>query len=128
MLRIMLPGVIFYGLYGITNAFQQANQNFLFPAVANIPANLAVVLGITFFAATAGIYAAAIATLLSTVLLIVVQWPGLKRCGYRFVIPRLMHADAKLLLLLLVPVMLVTIINSITNFTNSGVGFVARTR
>lgn len=84
--RFMMPIILLSGWLGLFCAIQEAHQRFFYSAFGNIPMNIVIVLMVIFLSAKYGVFVAGLATTVATAVQVVIQVPGLVKCGY---IPRL---------------------------------------
>ncbi len=79
LLRVILPSVVIFGLSGLIMGILNANQVFLFPALAPSMYSVGIILGVIFLSPTIGIFGLAWGTVLGAALHLVVQIPSLIR-------------------------------------------------
>lgn len=79
--RIMLLSPVFFCLSGILSGILQARHHFLFPAVAPLLYNLAIIIGTLLLSGPLGIVGPAVGVAVGSALHLVVQVPALRRSG-----------------------------------------------
>jgi len=84
LMRIMLLTPIIFGLSGISMAILNAHQHFLLPAIAPALYNLAIIAAALFLTPSLGIYGLAVGVVAGALLHLLVQWPALRRKGWRY--------------------------------------------
>ncbi|MEI8131641.1 MAG: murein biosynthesis integral membrane protein MurJ [Leptolinea sp.] len=77
LLRIILPSVVIFGLSGLVMGILNANQIFLFPALAPSMYSAGIIFGVLFLSPQMGIYSLAWGTVLGAALHFIVQLPAL---------------------------------------------------
>jgi putative peptidoglycan lipid II flippase len=85
LLRIILPSVVIFGISGLLMGILNANQVFLFPALAPSMYSLGIIFGVLVLSPHMGIFGLAWGTVLGAALHMLVQLPSLFRLkfGYR---------------------------------------------
>lgn len=81
--KIILPAVIFIGITYIFMGFLQSNEEFFIPALINVPNNI-IVITVLSFSGFFGIYGLAFATLLGYLFQSLIQYPFVRKKGYRY--------------------------------------------
>lgn len=81
LVRIMMPGLLFMGLSGLSGGILNLKKNFFIPAIVAFPNNLVIIFVVIFMGARFGIYALAWATLLGFALQFFVQVPAVAALG-----------------------------------------------
>jgi putative peptidoglycan lipid II flippase len=84
LMRLNLIATLIFSISGLVMAGLQANQHFLFPALAPILYNVGQLLGIIFLVPRLGVHGLVYGTLLGAVLHLLIQIPGLVRYGFRW--------------------------------------------
>lgn len=119
LLRMTMPIVLFFSLLGLVNAIQQAQNMFLYPALIGLPANLVIIGAVVLFADSFGIKAAAAGSVFAVLIQVIIQWPGLRKCGYS---PALAfdyrHPGVKKMLFLIGPIILSTAATQVNLFVD----------
>ena len=107
LVRIMLPGLMFMGLSGLSSGILNLKKNFFIPAIVAFPNNLVIIFAAIFLGAYFGIYALAWATLIGFALQFLVQVPAVAAHGV-FKPHQLLwrHPGLKKMAILLPPVIL----------------------
>ncbi|NLP37445.1 MAG: murein biosynthesis integral membrane protein MurJ [Firmicutes bacterium] len=107
LVRIMLPGLMFMGLSGLSGGILNLKKNFFIPAIVAFPHNLVIIFTAIFLGTHFGIYALAWATLLGFALQFFVQVPAVAAHGV-FKPQKLLwrHPGLKKMAVLLPPVIL----------------------
>src|SRR3989344_9177496 len=82
LIRIMALAQILFTLSAFLTGILQAQRRFLIPAVAPLLYNLGTIIGIYFFSARFGIYAAAFGVVLGAFFHVLVQLPLVKQLGF----------------------------------------------
>jgi putative peptidoglycan lipid II flippase len=77
LLRVILPSVVIFGLSGLVMGILNANQIFLFPALAPSMYSLGIIFGVLFLTPQMGIFGLAWGTVLGAALHLIVQLPAL---------------------------------------------------
>jgi putative peptidoglycan lipid II flippase len=77
LLRIILPSVVIFGLSGLVMGILNANQIFLFPALAPSMYSLGIIFGVLFLSPQMGILGLAWGTVLGAAFHLIVQLPAL---------------------------------------------------
>lgn len=84
LLQIILPSVIIFGLSGLMMGILNANQIFLYPALAPSMYSIGIIFGVLVFSPTLGIYGLAWGTVLGAALHLLVQIPALIRLKFSY--------------------------------------------
>lgn len=105
--RIMLPGLFFMGLSGLSSGLLHTKKNFIIPALPAYPSNLIIVFAALLFGARYGVVGVAWATLLGFASQFLIQLPAVARHGI-FSGRKLLwkHPGLKRMAILLPPVIL----------------------
>ncbi len=82
LMRIMMPTIFFSGLLGVGSALQQANNQFFYYVVSQLPLSVITIVAIVCFAPQYGIYAAGVAILIAAAVQVLVLLPGMPSCGH----------------------------------------------
>jgi putative peptidoglycan lipid II flippase len=82
--RIMLLPQFFFIISNYFTGVLQSNQRFLVPAIAPIFYNLGIILGIELLSPRIGIYGPTIGVGIGLVFQFLIQWPLIKKLGYRY--------------------------------------------
>lgn len=85
LLRVILPSVVIFGLSGLVMGILNANQIFLFPALAPSMYSAGIIFGVLFLSPQMGIFGLAWGTILGAALHLIVQLPALikLKIGYK---------------------------------------------
>jgi putative peptidoglycan lipid II flippase len=85
LLRVILPSVVIFGLSGLVMGILNANQIFLFPALAPSMYSAGIIFGVLFLSPQMGIFGLAWGTILGAALHLLVQLPALikLKLGYQ---------------------------------------------
>ncbi len=112
--RIMFPSVVFMGLGMVVTGILNAQHRFLAAAFAPGFSSFIIIVGLWLVGSNYGIEGLACATLISFLGLLAVQLPSLFRSGYRYR-PEisLRHADVKIAMATILPIVLGTAVNQI---------------
>jgi len=118
LIRIIFPMIVFMGMSSLAGAYLQSHHHFLAPSMMAIPNNL-IIIGTIIFAGTTGIYGLAVATVVGVLSQFILQYPVLKRYGYRYR-PVLSLADPGLRRIgeLAVPVILGTMVGQVNSLAD----------
>lgn len=84
LLRILLPGVVIFGLSGLVMGILNAHQRFLVPALAPVMYSLGMIAGVLFLPDSWGIFRLAWGALAGSALHLLVQLPALFRLKFRY--------------------------------------------
>jgi len=84
LLRIILPSVVIFGLSGLVMGILNANQIFLFPALAPSMYSAGIIFGVLFLSPQMGIYGLAWGTVLGATLHLMVQLPALIKLKFAY--------------------------------------------
>jgi putative peptidoglycan lipid II flippase len=84
LMRIMLAGTVVFGAGGLVMGALNATQHFLWPAVAPVAYNVAILLAAWLLAPTLGVTGLAIGVVAGSVIHLAVQLPQLVRTGARY--------------------------------------------
>jgi putative peptidoglycan lipid II flippase len=84
LLRLILPSVVIFGISGLVMGILNANQIFLFPALAPSMYSLGLIFGVLFLAPSMGISGLAWGTIIGASLHLLVQLPSLIRIFGRY--------------------------------------------
>ncbi len=103
LVRVILPALLFFSLWGVTAAVLYARQQFVFPALASAIFNLGVILAAIFLAGTWSITALSMGVVLGALLQLAIVLPGLRGLALR---PHLdlRHPALKRIVILYMPV------------------------
>lgn len=82
--RLMLIGQIFFTISCFFSGMLQSFRTFLLPAVAPLFYNLGIILGAFFLYNLCGIYGAGIGVIIGAILHMIVQYPSLRKLGWRW--------------------------------------------
>lgn len=82
--RIMLPALAFHIWSGLVTGTLQAFGHFTAPALVGIPFNVLIIGSILVLGPQFGIFGVALGTLIAIASQVAVQWPALRRQGYRY--------------------------------------------
>jgi putative peptidoglycan lipid II flippase len=107
MSRILLPGLMFMGLSGLSAGVLHTKKNFVTPAIVAFPSNLIIIVGAVFFGVRYGIVGLAWATIVGIASQFLIQLPAVARTGV-FTRDKLLwkHPGLKKMAVLLPPVLL----------------------
>ena len=84
LMRLMLLTPVIFGVSGVLMGILNARQHFLLPALAPISYNLGIIAGAVFLAPAMGVYGLAVGVVAGALGHLLVQIPGLVRCGMRY--------------------------------------------
>ncbi len=84
LMRLNLIATLIFSVSGLVMAGLQANQHFLFPALAPIMYNVGQLIGVIFLAPRFGVYGLVYGALLGAVLHLLIQVPGLVKYKFRW--------------------------------------------
>jgi len=84
LMRLNLVGTLIFSISGLVMAGLQANQHFLFPALAPIMYNLGQLFGVIFLAPRFGVHGLVYGVMLGALLHLLIQIPGLVRYQFRW--------------------------------------------
>jgi putative peptidoglycan lipid II flippase len=84
LMRLNLIGTVIFSISGLVMASLQANQHFLFPALAPIMYNVGQIFGAVFLVPRFGIYGLVYGVILGAALHLLVQIPALFRYGFKW--------------------------------------------
>ncbi len=84
LMRLNLVGTLIFSISGLVMAGLQANQHFLFPALAPIMYNLGQLFGVIFLAPKFGVHGLVYGVMLGAVLHLLIQIPGLLKYRFRW--------------------------------------------
>jgi putative peptidoglycan lipid II flippase len=84
LMRLNLIGTVIFSISGLVMASLQANQHFLFPALAPILYNIGQIFGAIFLVPRFGIYGLVYGVILGAALHLLVQIPALFRYGFKW--------------------------------------------
>jgi len=84
LMRLNLVGTLIFSISGLVMAGLQANQHFLFPALAPIMYNVGQLFGVIFLAPRFGVYGLVYGALLGAALHLLIQIPGLVKYKFRW--------------------------------------------
>lgn len=121
--RIMLVAQIFFAISNMFSAILQSFQRFIMPSIAPILYNLGIVLGVYLFSDTFGIYAAGVGVCLGAFLHMAIQFPQVRKFGFRFKPSLKINSEGVKEMFHLIPPRMVTI--GISEIQNLGLGFFA---
>jgi putative peptidoglycan lipid II flippase len=85
LMRLNLIGTVIFSISGLVMASLQANQHFLFPALAPILYNIGQIFGAIFLVPRFGIYGLVYGVILGAALHLLVQIPALFRYGFTWI-------------------------------------------
>lgn len=85
LLRLMLVSPVVFGVSGIVMGILNAHQHFLLPALAPSIYNLSIIGGVLLLGPAIGVRGMALGMVVGSVLHLLVQIPGLRRYGARYV-------------------------------------------
>ena len=104
LMRLDLIAIIVFSISGLVMAGLQANQHFLFPALAPALYNLGQIFGVVFLTESMGIYGLVYGVILGSILHLLIQLPALFKLGFKWEpILGLNSPGVKKVLMLLVP-------------------------
>jgi len=78
LIRLILPSLLFFGVWGVTVAVLYARQSFVFPALASATYNLGIVLAALFLARRLDVAALSLGVVLGALLQLLIVLPGLR--------------------------------------------------
>ncbi len=109
LIRFMTPTIAFAGLMGFFMAVQEAQKQFRYSSSIHIVNNVVTIVVVWVGAAWLGVYAAALAAVLAALAKMLIQWPGLRTCRFRFGLTMdLLHPSVRRMGIALLPVALST--------------------
>ncbi|WP_026486870.1 murein biosynthesis integral membrane protein MurJ [Caldanaerobius polysaccharolyticus] len=112
--RIMFPMIVFIGLANVATGVLQAQNRFTMPAFIGIPYNIVIIIALVAFTKDFGIYAVAFATVIATLLQLLVQIPDMYKLGYRYrFVLNFKHPGVFKVLILVLPVLIGSAVNQI---------------
>jgi len=121
--RIMLLAQIFFAVSNMFSAILQSFQRFIMPSIAPIMYNLGIVLGVYLFSDIFGIYAAGVGVCIGAFLHMAIQFPQVRKLGFRFKPSLKINFEGVKEMFHLIPPRVVTI--GIGEIQNLGLGFFA---
>ncbi len=114
LLRLMLVGQGFFLLSSLTTGVLQARRRFIFPALAPIFYNLAIILAILLWAPSLGIEAPVLGVVIGAVGHWLIQVPALFKTGFYFTRPRLLWSpEIKKVFTLMLPRAVALVLNEL---------------
>ncbi|ADL69961.1 murein biosynthesis integral membrane protein MurJ [Thermoanaerobacterium thermosaccharolyticum] len=116
---ILLPVMIFVAVSNIITGALQSLQHFAVPAMIGIPYNIIIIGTALMYGAKYGIYGVAIATVIGSIVQILIQLPVLLKFGfkYRFVL-NLKDESVRKVIILAIPVLIGTSIQVINTYVD----------
>jgi putative peptidoglycan lipid II flippase len=84
LMRLNLVGTVIFSISGLVMASLQANQHFVFPAIAPIMYNLGQIFGAVFLAPRFGVYGLVYGVIIGAALHLLIQIPALFKFGFRW--------------------------------------------
>lgn len=81
--RIIFPMVIFIGLAYIFSGYLQSNNQFVIPALMNVPNNIIIIVALM-LSSYFGVYGLIYATLFGAIFQFVIQYPFARKKGYKY--------------------------------------------
>jgi putative peptidoglycan lipid II flippase len=109
LIRFMTPTIVFSGLMGYFMAVQEAQKQFRYSSSIHIVNNVVTIAVVWFGAYWFGVYAAALAAVLAALAKMMIQWPGLRSCRFRFGLTMdLLHPSVRRMGVAFLPVALST--------------------
>lgn len=117
LLQIMVPSIVFVSVSGFFSGLANAHQHFLTPALAPAVTNVAVIGGIVLLGAHFGLIGVAVGFLAGSLGGMLIQWPFVRKTGYRHqFIVKMADPAVRKIWLLAVPVMIGSSIGYINVF------------
>lgn len=84
LMRLNLIGTIIFSVSGLVAAYLQANQHFIFPALAPTAYNVGQLIGAIYFVPQYGIYGLVYGVILGAALHLLIQLPALFKFGFKW--------------------------------------------
>lgn len=107
--RIMLPAIVFMGLSGWATGALNAHKHFAAPAAIGLPFNLILIASIWLGGRRYGIELVAVGSFIAIASQFLIQFPGLRKSGYRYISTFDLHnPDLRKMGVLILPVLIGT--------------------
>jgi len=101
--RLMLISPLILGISGIVTSMLNSFRHFFLPALAPILYNLGIIIGIIFFVPRFSIYGITFGVMLGALMHLAIQYPALKKIGWRYKFNLDFSTPVKKIILLTIP-------------------------
>lgn len=121
--KYLMPSILFFCLLAFFIAVQQTNNEFFFSAIAGLFNNLTIILSVLLFSSSYGIITLTIATTAAVLVQVLVQLPGILKCGFKVRLNyNFKHPGVSKMFHLLLPISIATAANQINVVIINAIG------